>query len=80
MINLIFETVKSEVVISLFKKVRLSVSISPKNLYNSLKSIKQRVLSLRNRNLKKTSCVTFNIQTLFAKFLYFNAEAKLPSK
>ena len=35
-----FETVKSKVIISLFKKVRLSVSISPRNLYNSLKSKK----------------------------------------
>ena len=36
-----FETVKSEVIISLFETVRLSVSISPRNLYNSLKSIKE---------------------------------------
>ena len=34
------ETVKSKVIISLFETVRLSVSISPRNLYNSLKSIK----------------------------------------
>ena len=40
-----FETVKSKVIISLFETVRLSVSISPKNLYNSLKSIKETVLS-----------------------------------
>ena len=37
----IFETVKSKVIISLFKTVRLSISISPRNLYNSLKSIKK---------------------------------------
>ena len=36
-----FETVKSKVIISLFETVRLSVSISPRNLYNSLKSIKE---------------------------------------
>ena len=36
-----FETVKSKVVISLFETVRLSVSISPRNLYNSLKTIKE---------------------------------------
>ena len=37
-----FETVKSKVIISLFETVRLSVSISPRNLYNSLKSIKEK--------------------------------------
>ena len=37
----IFETVKSKVIISLFETVKLSVSISPRNLYNSLKSIKE---------------------------------------
>ena len=36
-----FETVKSKVIISLFETVRLSVSISPRNLYNSLKSLKE---------------------------------------
>ena len=36
-----FETVKSKVIISLFETVRLSVSISPRNLYNSLESIKE---------------------------------------
>ena len=36
---LFFEKVKSKVIISLFESVRLSVSISPRNLYNSLKSI-----------------------------------------
>ena len=39
-----FETVKSKVIISLFQTVRLSVSISPRNLYNPLKSIKEIVL------------------------------------
>ena len=38
---LFFETVKSKVIISLFETVRLSVSISLRNLYNSLKSIKE---------------------------------------
>ena len=42
----IFQTVKSKVIISLFETVRLSVSISPRNLYNSLNSIKE-------KNLKK---------------------------
>ena len=44
---LFFETVKSKVIISLFKTVRLSVSISPRNLYNSLKSIKEYTLFTR---------------------------------
>ena len=39
-----FETVKSKVIISLFETVRLSVSISPRNLYHSLKSIKEKLL------------------------------------
>ena len=36
-----FETMKSKVIISLFETVRLSVSISSRYLYNSLKSIKE---------------------------------------
>ena len=44
--NPIFETVKSKVIISLFEKVRLSVSISPRNLYNSLKSIKEKYICM----------------------------------
>ena len=39
----IFQTVKSKVIISLFETVRLSVSISLRNLYNSLNSIKETV-------------------------------------
>ena len=39
--NPIFETVKSKVIISLFATVRISVAISLRNLYNSLKSIKE---------------------------------------
>ena len=38
---LFFETVKSKVIISLFETMRLSVSTSPRNLYNSLKSIQE---------------------------------------
>ena len=37
----IFQTVKSKVIISLFETVRLSVSISLRNLYNSLNSMKE---------------------------------------
>ena len=36
-----FQTVESKVIISLFETVRLSVSISLRNLYNSLNSIKE---------------------------------------
>ena len=38
----IFQTVNSKVIISLFETVRLSVSISLRNLYNSLNSIKEK--------------------------------------
>ena len=41
----IFQTVKSKVIISLFETVRLSVSISLRNLYNSLNSIKEMYFS-----------------------------------
>ena len=47
----IFQTVKSEVLISLFETVRLSVSISPRNLYNSLKSIKEKCLCISDRDV-----------------------------
>ena len=36
-----FKTVKSKMIISLFETVRLSVSISPRNLNNSSKRIKE---------------------------------------
>ena len=42
----IFQTVKSKVIISQFETVRLSVSISLRNLYNSLNSIKDNVLNV----------------------------------
>ena len=34
---------KSKVIISLFETVKLSLSISPRNLYNSLKGIKEKL-------------------------------------
>ena len=46
----IFHTVKSKVIISLFETVRLSISISLRNLYNSLNSIKESRMSMA-RNL-----------------------------
>ena len=45
---LFFETVKLKVIISLFETVRLSVSFSPRNLYNSLKSIKEKPILQQN--------------------------------
>ena len=39
----IFQTVTSKVIISLFETVRLSVSISLRNFYNSLNSIKREI-------------------------------------
>ena len=39
----IFQTVKSKVIISLVETVRLSVSISLRNLYNSMNSIKESI-------------------------------------
>ena len=41
---LFFKTVKSKVIISLFETARLLVSISLRNLYNSLNSIKREIL------------------------------------
>ena len=42
----IFQTVKPKVIISLFETVRLSVSISLRNLYNSLNIIKEMLISM----------------------------------
>ena len=42
----IFQTVKSKVIISLFETVRLSVSISLRNLYNSLNSMKETIFHI----------------------------------
>ena len=53
---------KSKVIISLFETVRLSVSISPRNLYNSLKSIKEiyAVISLINREEHGIQCMPWS--------------------
>ena len=53
-----FETVKSKVIISLFETVRLSVLISPRNLYNSLKSIKEKNSLPRKANRETPKAVT----------------------
>ena len=42
----IFQTVKSKVITSLFETVRLSLSISLRNLYNSLNTIKENTFPL----------------------------------
>ena len=62
--NPTFETVKSEVINSLFETVRLSVSISPRNLYNSLKVSKN-----KNVNLSATVSLTIKWLTLILKTL-----------
>ena len=46
----IFQTVKSKMIISLFETVRLSVSISLRNLYYSLNSIKESASFARKVN------------------------------
>ena len=48
---------KSKAIISLFETVRLSVSISPRNLYNSLKSIKESVVFRHPRNFQVSEYV-----------------------
>ena len=59
-----FETVKSKVIISLFETVRLSVSISLRNLYNSLKSIKE-------------TCIFHGLLTLSVIFLLLHLDLLL---
>ena len=46
-----FLKLKSKVIISLFETVRLSVSISPRNLYKSLKSIKETCFIVYRQNI-----------------------------
>ena len=49
----ILQTVKSKVIISLFETVRLSVSISLRNLYNSLNSIKEKTINTQGLTNQK---------------------------
>ena len=58
----IFQTVKSKVIISLFETVRLSVSISLRNNYNSLNSIKEK--RLHQASSSGSLHTTFHIITL----------------
>ena len=73
----IFQTVKSKVIISLFETVRLSVSISLRNLYNSLNSIKENIM-IGMQKLKFMQEFTFAINvdclhsSLHAKLLMHN--------
>ena len=61
----IFRTVKSKVIISLFETVRLSISISLRNLYNSLNIIKEtKILS--------TETLDFLTQIFFSGHLISN--------
>ena len=60
---LFLETVKSKVIISLFETMKLLVSISPRNLYNSLKSIKEKcvfVEKLENKSIANDYPATAN--------------------
>ena len=53
-------------IISLFETVKLSVSISPRSLYNSLKSIKESRLSLSRLRLSRiTAYLEKKIRSLF---------------
>ena len=55
--NPIFSNSESKVIISLFETVRLSFSISRRNLYNSLKSIKEiSLLPVRQNNGSRLVC------------------------
>ena len=63
---------KSKVIISLFETVRLSVSISPRNLYNSLKSIKE-IRLIPYLILKKNQ----QSNTLFSQVCYLFSPACL---
>ena len=65
----IFQTVKSKVIISLFETVKLSVSFSLKNLFNSLNSIKEIVSNLYHPF--KLACT--NVQEVIAHPLAFAA-------
>ena len=56
----ILQTLKSEVIISLFETVRLSVSISLRNLYNSLNSIKEKLFSKLHFKLAKQIPIQFS--------------------
>ena len=49
--NPIFETMKFKIIISLFGTVGLSVSILQRNLYNSLKRIKEQIITVNSRYL-----------------------------
>ena len=63
----IFQTVKSEVIISLFETVRLSVSISLRNLYNSLNSIKYIPFPFETFVLRMVlQCIVFIVMMLFS--------------
>ena len=64
----IFQTVKSKVIISLFETVRLSVSISLRNLYNSLNSIKEIFAFVSNQKKNGKLYLRTNLSPLiFAK-------------
>ena len=67
----IFQTVKSKVIISLFETVRLSVSISLRNLYNSLNSIKNQHVKSVIYVLKLLSNCHIAVIFRFCLFFFF---------
>ena len=72
----IFQTVKSEVINSLFETVRLSVSISLRNLYNSLNSIKEKLFLKSKHFFQVPEKVSLGYQGFFFFFFFLNRELK----
>ena len=57
---------KSKVIISLFETVRFSVSISPRNLYNSLKRNNGKQVFALNAIVKKLrTCISIGVNQIF---------------
>ena len=74
--SIFFETVKSKVIMSLFETVRLPVSISPRNLYNSLKSIKEYLFA--NTQMRNTSNLRSIATLLRFRMSKFYISGKIP--
>ena len=68
----IFQIVKSKVIILLFETVRLSVSISLRNLYNSLNNIKEN-LFLYEDYKGKSPCFFMNFTKRNNMNIYLSA-------
>ena len=59
-------------IISLFETVRLSVSISPRNLYNPLKSIKENIIMRHTPDLR-CECSMFSMSDFLIRWPIFLA-------